>query len=528
MSICSPSFTWVNAQLDLQCKLIASNQWKPAPVNRILTSAGTEQRFGPDPEDLNSGMMPYEDNLQYVVSRQDQRSQFILERVMHWAQLDRRVTMTLDHACDALNKLLPRHDLATASQVDADEVMNICGPLVRLGVDKRTFELAHESVARYVATGITPEKPELAPFRANSDKLEKVREELGRLCFETLRQPSLVWVPSTLSKDQERIKLRDKHCPLYGFAASHWHNICQSDWGDDIMDEFLSPVLETGTAAFASWVIEHRRRRFVKSGPPFAAPEWGHPSLPATLYNQFAAELAGSSITALHIGAAMSKPNLCNSIKKYDAESTANKASDLMGSALHCALMGRAALGVGLDEPAWRRYFHYDRGNEYYDVGTDQWSLGTTISCLSDRFMAMWNKSELHAPAEQRLNFSMASELLAACSWIQDGHLFINIMEKSMGMGPPIDRGFVEAMRSRWFLMRPHSLLERPVPGIVFEGVRDFLNEVHYYLMRKVRGKLDAGDLQDEEKGLLEELQAALVNNMIEDSLECGQAFGIQ
>lgn len=498
-------------------------------MERTQTDVIAEQRFGPDPNNFNSGMVPYEANLQYIVNQQDKRTQFIVERMIHWAQIDRRVNMTIDQACEALNKLLFRHGLAASgSQVTADEVLGSCGPLIRLGVDKRTFELAHESVARYVATRIPPDKPELAPFRTDRDKLEQMREELARVCFETLREPSLVWMPSTLSQDQERIKRRDEQSPLYGLAASHWHNICHSDWGDDVTDEFMSPVFQTGTAAFANWVLEHRRRRFIHSLPPFAAPVWGeHPSIPATLYNQLAAELAGSSITALHIAAAFSKPNLCNSIRKQDAASSANTASELMGSALHCALVGRAALAFGLDEPPWRRYGHYDRGNEYYDVGTDRWSLATTISCLSDRCMAIWHKSGLHAPAGQRDTFSIAADLLAACFWMQDGDLFISIMENGKPLAPVIDRGFVEAIRNRWFLMRPHSLQERPVPAIVFDDLREFMNDVHFYLMQRVRSELNTGDLPEDERVLLEELQAALVNNMMENTLECGQAFGI-
>jgi hypothetical protein len=69
---------------------------------------------------------------------------------------------------------------------------------------------------------------------------------------------------------------------------------------------------------------------------------------------------------------------LCISIKQHEVASSVNKASNLLGSPLHCVLTGRGALAVGLDEAPWRRYAHKDRGNDHYNVGTDRWSLTMT------------------------------------------------------------------------------------------------------------------------------------------------------
>jgi hypothetical protein len=67
--------------------------------------------------------MLYEANLQNLVSHWDKRSPFIVERTVLWAQLDRRVDMTLGQACEALNRLLAQYCLATANQVTSEEVL---------------------------------------------------------------------------------------------------------------------------------------------------------------------------------------------------------------------------------------------------------------------------------------------------------------------------------------------------------------------------------------------------------------------
>lgn len=152
-------------------------------------------------------------------------------------------------------------------------------------------------------------------------------------------------MPSTLSEDQDRIKLIDRRSPLYSLAVVSLAQPPRSVsriWSDDLIDEFMSPAFTAGTPpAFQDGVFEHSRRRFIPSLPSFAVPGGEGVSRLVgyvALNHEFASEIAGSSITALHIGAASSKPNLCSSIEKHDpASTTADRASDVLVSAFGSA-----------------------------------------------------------------------------------------------------------------------------------------------------------------------------------------------
>lgn len=152
-------------------------------------------------------------------------------------------------------------------------------------------------------------------------------------------------MPSTLSEDRERIKLRDRRNPLYSLAVLSLAQPPASVgriWSDDLIDQFMSPAFAAGTPRpFQAGGFEHSCRRFIPSLPSFAAPGGEGVSRLVgyvALYHEFASKIAGSSITALHIGAAFSKPNLCSSIEKHDpASTTADRASDVLVSAFGSA-----------------------------------------------------------------------------------------------------------------------------------------------------------------------------------------------
>ncbi|KAF5134455.1 hypothetical protein E5D57_005089 [Metarhizium anisopliae] len=110
------------------------------------------QRYRPGPKDLDSGMMAHEADLLRIVVHRDGRIPLIASwsGLYEWAQLDRRVIMTRDWVWEALNKLLC---LVTILQpVPRSLQTKLREPValwfVCLGVDRRTFELAHESMAR--------------------------------------------------------------------------------------------------------------------------------------------------------------------------------------------------------------------------------------------------------------------------------------------------------------------------------------------------------------------------------------------
>lgn len=133
-------------------------------------------------------MMAHEAYLLRIVVHRDGRILLIASwgRLYERAQLDRRVNMTRDWVWEALNKLLclvmilqlvPR-----SLQTKLREPVALW--FVCLGVDIRTFELAHESMARYVATGKPRDKPEMTCFHADTASLEWTRGRASKTMLE--------------------------------------------------------------------------------------------------------------------------------------------------------------------------------------------------------------------------------------------------------------------------------------------------------------------------------------------------------
>lgn len=516
------SWIWVKSELDLQCSRINSGDWEPHAVASPSRDAQAAALYGPFTLESKTGQFPYDKHLRRVVQSEDPRSVFILRRMLHWVHLQSEasyINMSLNQACEALHLLMSKQHICPAktAAVSSAEVLDICAPLIRFGPDGQSFEYGHLSVEGYLVKHVSTGEPDMAQFARSDASVDELTRELAVLCLETLQDAATAWRPTNIADDMNRIRQRDETHPFYGFAAAHWHNVCDDeDWGDELVKEYLSPILETGSAPFAAWVVEHRRRRFT-SPMSFCAPEWGTTTLPCELYDQFALELRSSIVTSMHAAAALGLANICSNISHREPTVTANQRSQLFGSPLYCALAAQAALGAGLNEPSWRRYASFDKRGAFF--------LGSTIQCMTNLY-AIWNRSELHGPGLGGDTYSLAADLLAAASWMHDADFFIHIMRRSDG--PPLDEGFVESVRRRGFMIRPHSLPARPVTGLIWGEVEEFLNEAYMYLVQTVREKLESGRNGGElDMELLTELHGALLNNILEDNLVCARELSL-
>ena len=476
-----------------------------------------------------SSMAPYASHIESVLGLNCRRSEIILDRVLSWVGMlhdFEYIHMSISQTCDALRLVLIKelHNHGGVAPrtgsgrdgVDANEVLAICGPLVRASVCGTTFEYSHVAVHGFLSKHVSDYRPEVERFRLDDASISGARKELATLCLETLADPSLAWMPSRQIQDSDNLRRRDQDRPFYGFSAAHWFDLCddldedRDDWGHALIADFVSPVLETGNAAFASWFIEHRRRRFA-SWPSFAAPEWGQHELLCThLYEQLAAELSVSCITALHAAAGLALGETCAIICAKELGRTANDRSPTVGSPLYCALLGPASLAPGMDMPRWQRFMYFEKVQGF--------DPGATIQVAKD-LLAVWNQPTLHAPDVELGRYSLLADLFATCSWMHNDELFISIV--SMDHGPLLDYGFIESLRNRTFMIRPRSMPMRPVPGIVWGVVADFLASVYPFLTSWANKRLQSRSIGREEPQMLNDMKEIILRNAYQDNLPC-------
>ncbi|UNI23837.1 hypothetical protein JDV02_009631 [Purpureocillium takamizusanense] len=172
------AWLWAVCELEAQCNLARIGRWKPRPSGGASPDPLPQWAYGPDPEDVRAGLFPCGPYLESVLAEGNPRTLFILNRVLKYVLVSglwEQARLSVEEMCETLTSLLNHNTCGTwyaennvpahrhHPAVTEQDIVQICGPLIRKSHDGTRFDVSHPSVIFFFRF-YNPHLPETRDF----------------------------------------------------------------------------------------------------------------------------------------------------------------------------------------------------------------------------------------------------------------------------------------------------------------------------------------------------------------------------
>ncbi|KAK5988849.1 Nephrocystin-3-like protein [Cladobotryum mycophilum] len=182
------AWLWAVCELEYQFNLVQRGVWHLKHSPTASETAMPYGMYGPDKNDWRVAMFPYGSHLERILKEGIPRNDFILSRVLRWTYASTEMSdaqLTMSEIRDALSLLLA-HNKVTVSQSEPDvqenEILEICGPLIRKSTEKDGLEFGHYTVEGYLGRFVVENNPDLQKFQVTPNTCGEAVDDLVLLC----------------------------------------------------------------------------------------------------------------------------------------------------------------------------------------------------------------------------------------------------------------------------------------------------------------------------------------------------------
>ncbi|KAK2765043.1 hypothetical protein FQN54_008742 [Arachnomyces sp. PD_36] len=191
------AWNWAICELDNQCELARRGSWQPPASTYTPDSSENNSLYGPSPgrEGWRAAVLPYGPYLDRILSRNDPRQTFILERILRWIWVGMRtpeLQLSIAETNDFLSILLSHYKVDNSQSdvpVGTEEIEQVGGQFIRRPPGHDIFEFRHDTVEPYLMFAVAEDKPQFklegrVVYSDVIDELDIVSrqlEEQGRL-----------------------------------------------------------------------------------------------------------------------------------------------------------------------------------------------------------------------------------------------------------------------------------------------------------------------------------------------------------